>query len=156
MRTKRIIAIVAWGAMLAAHVAAQSAKTAGGTTLPPGRWAQKRGVLDSRLGTVAFIEPCVGNGFVPDPVVLDEAGRFDVEGQFRFNSPVPEAPYFRARYVGQLRGRRMALTIISLDPEHPFVRAYVLRKGAKASFRGCPDEDAVGVAGEAASDARPN
>jgi hypothetical protein len=33
----------------------------------------------------------------------------------------------------------MALAVISLDPEHPFVRAYQLRKGRKASFRGCPD-----------------
>lgn len=107
--------------------------------LPIGRWAQKRGQLSTRNQAVTFIDPCVGNGFLPSVVPVDSDGRFDVEGTFRFSTPVPEAPYFPVRYVGQLRGTHMALAVISLDPEHPFVRAYQLRKGRKASFRGCPD-----------------
>lgn len=139
MTIARLLFIAALGVILSTPSSAQEPNPQAVRLLPSGKWAQKRGVLDSRFEGIVFVEPCVGNGFLPDTVMLDANGRFDVEGQFRFRIPVPEAPYFRARYVGQLRGSRIALTIISLDPDHPFVRSYLLRKGAKASFRGCPD-----------------
>jgi len=109
------------------------------TVLKRGRWAQSYAVFRNLDFVIDITDFCFGRGTFDGPIMLDPEGRFDQEGDFKFNIPVPEAPTFRVRYVGQVRSGTIALTILSLDEEHPLVRTYVLRNKAKRLHKPCPE-----------------
>lgn len=123
---------------------AQSATGRGREVIGFGNWGHPGVVFTVSEDGIGLSEPCFGSGRITGPIELDAQGHFDIEGSYRLNNPIPEAPFHPARFVGQLRGKHLAITVLSLDPSIELIRTYSLRHGGRLGHINC-DVEGAGV-----------
>lgn len=110
-----------------------------GDRVPAGRWGGD-GVVVQVGEQGARLEFSCAHGTIDEPLAVDARGRFDLRGTYvnERGGPVreDEAPPPRARYVGELDGDRLRLSITLVQPERP-VGAFTLTHGRAVRLVKC-------------------
>lgn len=108
--------------------------------LPTGQWGgQHVGMEVSDSG--AQLEFDCAHGGIDEAIVLSKDGRFDVKGTYAQERPGPRREDDNAarpvRYVGEVEGKTMRLTIRAGDGSTDAIGSYTLEHGKAGVIRKC-------------------
>jgi len=123
----------------AALLLAAALVAAGDDRVRAGTWGGRHIGMEVTEGGASVEYDC-GQGAIHQPLLLDNEGRFDVEGDYLQERPGPqregeERDRPKARYAGRITDRTMTLTVTLVDRKETvgtfsltYGRAPVLRK----------------------------
>jgi hypothetical protein len=108
--------------------------------LPSGQWGgQHAGMEVTDAG--AQLEFDCAHGRIDQAITLSESGRFDVKGTYAPERPGPrredENTARTVRYIGQVNGKAMKLTIAASDSSSDAIASYTLEHGKAPVIRKC-------------------
>ncbi len=113
-----------------------------GDLLPPqgslvGTWGgDDAGLIAS--DSSAHVHVGCTKGDITRSIIPDEHGRFDVMGEYNITAyPVDRGILHPARFIGQVDGRRMTLTVVLTDTAVSF-GPVTLTYGQEPGMRNCP------------------
>jgi hypothetical protein len=129
---------LAWLLALVGLACSTPASPGEGDQLPAGTWGGQHVELDVTAagGTITF--DCA-HGRIDEPIVPDRTGRFEVRGMFAAEHPGPQREDEDgqpARYVGQVSGKTMTLTVYPASGADP-IGSFTLEQGKNGVIRKC-------------------